>query len=471
MISKDKKALVLGLNQEGIAAFLALKKMGLQVRGLDLSLNPRNRQKALQSLHSYESLLAFEAIPVQTFSLIVLSGAKALYQKILDQMPPDALLTNPLEMASSSFKGSLVAVTGTNGKSTVSKLLEQMLLSSSKKVFLGGGSFEPYPALLNTKNAEIAVLETSSATLENVKTFRPKIAILSNLVPSHFDRYETSRQYFEAKSKVFLNQQDSDFLIYDAENPYVESLLKKSSAKLIPCYLSNPKRYSKSIQNFSYYEKGYLNFCLEGFEVEQFSAKVMHAAGYHMIMNALLALSAAKILGADSQSIQKNLDHFEPLPHRMKKCWEKNGFTFYDDARSSNPAATAWGLSSFVKPVTLIMGGLDVGADYKKLIPYVTKHVKLLILVGENRRKIFEALKNIVDTYLVESLGEAVHLSIVKGNKDDKVIFSPASAPEPHLYEGYEGRGEAFLGFIEKEFKNNIDLKRKADILKNGLKA
>ncbi len=371
-----------------------------------------------------------------------------------------------LDQILQSAKIPVIAVTGTNGKSTVAKMIQLMLTKSGKKVFLGGGSFEPYEKILeNKKKQDLAVLEVSSFTLSEIKTFKPRVAVITNIVPSHFERHKNFREYLQAKVRIFSAQTDEDVLVYNAENEYVVNEIKKAKSHLIPFYISNPKRYSKKITEAAYWSENKIFYLQANLDPEVYSLEKMKLKGLYQVMNLLAALSAARPMGATPQAVQEVIDSFEGLPHRMQKCLEREGLVFYDDSRASNPAATAWGLMSFQKPVVLIAGGFDRGADYKKLSPYLPKKVKLLILFGENRRQMFSALKDLTETFLVATLEEAIHLARGKSQKGDNIIFSPASPPELALYEGFEGLGKRFKEILNEEYGIDLQKKRRKDFL------
>jgi UDP-N-acetylmuramoylalanine--D-glutamate ligase len=465
---RGKKCLVLGLAKEGIAAVKVLHQLGAKVLAYDMGAHDEWVKTVSQELPALNKRIFFGPTPpseILEIQMVILTGGQEIYRDLIETFSSKAIpVLSPLEFTLQCSKLPYIAVTGTNGKSTVAKMTEMMLEESGKKVFLGGGAFDPFLKLLGAKKIfDLAVYEVSSTALENVSSLKPAVAVLTNLAPHHFERYATQTEYFATKGKIFSNQDKNDVLVYNAENAYAVKLAEKAPSRVFPIYLSNPHVYSKEITEYASYENKKMFLCRRGEETETYFSEKMQVKGLHQIANALSALTAARLMGATPAAIQTALQKFTSLPHRLQKCFEKNGLTFFDDTSSWNPAATAWGLASFKKPVILIMGGINRGANYAKLYRYVKKKVKLLILSGEVRRKMYQHLKEATDTYLTGSLEEAVHLAIAKSQPGDTVVFSPAAAPEPHLYAGYDGRGERFLELIKQELTVEFEQKRKSD--------
>lgn len=472
---KGKKVLILELNKEGAGVCQALQTLGAKPLLLDCSANEGRRRAVLEKLDVMEDQVFLDdpSNPqLLNVSLAIVAGPRTNYPDILETLQQKNIpVLSPLELSLQYSKVPIVAVTGTNGKSTVAKMIEKMMLASGKKVFLGGGSFEAYSALISRKkNWDVAILVVGSAVLQECKFFKPQVSIITNLMPAHMERHSTRSDYFDAKAKIFLDQTDHETLIYNADNKYVVELVQKAKASLLPFYLSNPQSYSQNIGDCAFYEKGSL-FYKEQSQVESFFIQQKFMKAPHQRANALCAIAASCKMAVGKVAIQNALDTFETLPHRLQKCFEKNGLIFYDDSRSSNPAATAWGLMAFQKPVVLIMGGLYWGASYHKLKQYLKERVKLLIIFGEGRRKMFSGVKGVTETYLVNSLSEAVSLAIVKSHKGDEVVFSPAAPPEPELYEGYSGRGDCFIKTVKEALGVEMEKKRLYDTLhSHGMK-
>ncbi|MCE9624749.1 MAG: hypothetical protein K8R69_04730 [Deltaproteobacteria bacterium] len=341
---RGKKALVLGLNQEGYEVLKALAGLGAKAIGYgnitDGEWGNRTSQEPLpRSVQIFESdEPPPEALQV---NVVVVASRQKAYLPILEALKSKGVqFYTPIQFVLQFSKVPIIAVTGTNGKSSVAKLTELMLSKSGKSVLLAGGSFQPYSRLLTSKmKFDMAVFEVNSTTLAAETDFKPQVAIVTNIVPSHFERHDSFQEYLRAKGKIFAKQTAEDLVVYNAENPYVVDMVKAAKSRRFPVYNAHLQEgVESSPAGQCYYKKQAVYYCLPGKEPEIYSTLSWQVKGRHFISNVLCALSAARAMGADYDSIVAALDQFEGLPHRMKKCLEKDGLTFYDDSRSSNPA-------------------------------------------------------------------------------------------------------------------------------------
>jgi len=360
---------------------------------------------------------------------------------------------NILDTCRADFRGQIVGITGTNGKSSVALLLAEILKTAHQPYFLGGGGFEPFENV-NRSPQPIAILELGSALLEPCQTFRPEIAVFTNLAPAHFERHGGVQAYYEAKKKIFRYQTPQDLFIYNAENEELVKFSKEASSQTFPIYFSNPRAYSRQIQNAAYYDRQKLFFMREG-KTEEYPIKIQNFRGEHLILNVLAALAVARFLKIDPLVIQSVLDSFQGLPQRLEKCAEKEGRVFYDDSRAKNPLATAWALMSFSKPVILISGGINTRADYRHLKEFISRKVKVLILMGKVRREMHRHLQDLVETYLVEDLADAMKLSKLKSASGDTILFSPATFLDPERYSSFDALSADYRKLIANLFLPN----------------
>jgi len=360
---------------------------------------------------------------------------------------------NVLDEIRATFQGKIIGITGTNGKSSVALILSEILKKSQQNFFLGGGAFRPLEEL-SSSSEPIAILEIGSTLLEHCQSFRPDIGILTNLAPSHFERHGSVAAYYQAKMKLFLYQTPQDQLIFNAENPELVRFAKEAKSKTFPVYFSNPRAYSRKIQSAAYYDRQKFFFMSEGV-VEEYPIDIQKFRGEHLVLNVLAAIAAARFLKIDSKFIQGALDDFQGLPQRLEKCAEREGRIFYDDSRAKNPLATAWGLMSFSKPVILISGGINTRADYRHLKEFISKKVKLLILMGKVRREMYRHLQGLVETYLVEDLSDAMELIKVKSIAGDTILFSPATFLDPEHYSSFDALSAEYRKLIDNLFLPN----------------
>ncbi len=357
---------------------------------------------------------------------------------------------NILDKLRASFNGQIIGITGTNGKSSVALLLAEILKTAQQGYFLGGGNFAPLENLTASRES-IAVLELGSAFLESCQSFRPEIAVLTNLAPAHFERHGGVQGYYEAKKKIFRYQTAQDRLVYNAENEELVKFAKEAQSQTFPIYFSNPRAYSRKIQNAAYYDRQKF-FFMSGGVVEEYPIAIQKFRGEHLVLNVLAAIAVARFLKINPQFIQSVLDAFQGLPQRLEKCAEREGRIFYDDSRAKNPLATAWGLMSFSKPVILISGGINTRADYRHLKEFISKKVKVLILMGKVRREMYRQFQGLVETYLVEDLSDAVKLASLKSVSGDTILFSPATFLDPQKYSSFDSLSEDYRACIQETF-------------------
>ncbi|MBF0491959.1 MAG: hypothetical protein HQM15_04185 [Deltaproteobacteria bacterium] len=319
----------------------------------------------------------------------------------------------------------IVAVTGTNGKSSVCKMIEEMLLAAGQRVFLAGAEFGPIEKIEgNESNFDVAVLELKSSVLQKLPNLKPKVAVLTSLVPAHFERHATVSEYFEAKKNSFRNQDSNDILIYNAEGQPARDLVDKAWSNKIPYTLNQdlPPIFLRKINHEINYVQNEV--------IEKFSLDHFKLLGEHQKLNAMAAIAVVKCFRVSQPLIQKCVAGFESLPDRLKKVgvWQERAF--FSDLKAANPLATAWAVSSFRNPLILIMGGDEISDGYTDLWGVVQQKVKKIIFFGKARFRIFNLFKsnnqNNVRCYTVRCLQDAIRLSKKKSGEGECVLISPS---------------------------------------------
>jgi UDP-N-acetylmuramoylalanine--D-glutamate ligase len=306
-------------------------------------------------------------------------------------------------------RAKFIAITGTNGKTTTTFLTYRVLKKKRKGVFLGGNIGIPVSSfILNTKKNDLIVIEISSFQLETIIEFRPYVACLLNIDPNHLDRHPTFRDYFEAKMNIFRNQKDSDWAVVNQNVSLRKDIEKRVKAKIV--YFSSE------------------------FPNENLSC-VYRTAG---------------LFGISKTDCLKVFSSFRGLPHRLQFVKEKNGVTFINDSKSTNPASTIWALKNIKGNVILIAGGKDKGVDYANIKPYL-KRVKKINLIGQASDKIKETLYSHVPIGIFSSLKEVVTASFNEAGSGDTVLFSPMCSSFD-MFSNYMERGRKFM-----EVVNNLD--------------
>jgi UDP-N-acetylmuramoylalanine--D-glutamate ligase len=323
-------------------------------------------------------------------------------------------------------------VTGTNGKTTTTTLLGEMLKNSGQKVFVGGNIGNPLIDYVDKgEKAEVIVAEVSSFQLDTIDTFRPKVAVALNITEDHLDRYSDFAAYARAKARIFENQKESDVAVFNGLDPFIGSICKNIKSKKLPFY--NQSVNDAEINTF--------------FKSLDFSS--INLPGKHNLENAYAASLAALTIGGSLEGIQSALSNFKGLPHRLEYVATINGVSFFNDSKATNVNAVARALETFSKPIILIMGGRDKGGNFQTLRDLVRRCVKKLIVLGEAKEDILFALGDITSTKRASSMEDAVLSAYHAAARGDVVLLSPACASFD-MYAGYAQRGENFCRAVGK---------------------
>lgn len=334
-------------------------------------------------------------------------------------------------------KCSIVAITGSNGKTTTTELTWHLLKTAGLDVRKGGNVGNSFARMVlddilnkRTKTAErIFVLEVSSFQLDDMQTFRPKIAILLNITPDHLDRYDYKLEnYAHSKFSIMKNQKRGDKFIFNGHDPIIRQLMEAPASGL------------KSIAiGKGFYKNGHIRAGSNLFDMTR-----SHLRGLHNMFNAVCAVRAALLLGAAPEKIQEGLNTFTPPPHRLEKVAVINGVTWINDSKATNVDSVFYALQSMEAPTVWIVGGQDKGNDYTPLLPLVKKKVKAIVCLGVDNRKIRETFDSLgKPTRETGSAAAAIEASEKFARSGDTVLLSPACASFD-LFKNYEDRGTQF---------------------------
>ncbi|HID79294.1 MAG TPA: UDP-N-acetylmuramoyl-L-alanine--D-glutamate ligase [Aquifex aeolicus] len=345
-------------------------------------------------------------------------------------------LIGETELAYRFWKGSVVAITGTDGKSTTTRLVYLILKSYLSGVYEGGNIGRPFSEIVSQTSSGIAVLEVSSFQGYTLKTFRPSVGVFLNFAPDHLDWHRDLEDYLRGKYKIFLQQREGDLLFL---NGWQEEVKK------------TPSRAKKLL----FGKGGEIEIRSDGwvyFEGEKlFEWKKLKIKGIHNAWNSAVASAVGRIFGVPPKVIREVLYEFRGLPYRLQYLGDFKGLKVYNDSKSTTPNALKMALQSFDKKVVLIFGGKDKGADFTPLRELFKKRVKVAIAYGENGDKLVETFKDCVPTERVKTLEEALRLAKGKVAKGDILLFSPASASFDQ-FKSYEERGKIFEKLVKEIF-------------------
>lgn len=344
----------------------------------------------------------------------------------------------------------VVAVTGTNGKSTTSSLIQHLLVNAGLKSLLAGNIGIPLTTeLAGMKDIEVVVLEVSSFQFEEIHRFRPDIGLILNLTPDHLDRYPDEESYYQAKLDGFRNQRSGDHLIVNFDDPRLKDLLYRpdgDNAKVTAF-----SRLSK-LKEGAFVSNSHVTVNLAE-RSERISLAEMKLPGVHNIENAMAAILAVMLLGLDKKDIEAGLASFTGLTHRVECVGRQRGVVFINDSKATNVDATEKSLLGFPFPVALILGGKDKGGDFKRLKPLIEKNCALVMLIGQAGDEIARQLVGCrVSLLRVRDLAEAVRAgaeAVTDAGGEGTVLLSPACASYD-MFKNFEDRGDRFRAVVEE---------------------
>jgi len=432
--------LIVGLGMTGVATARFLAKMGKKVTIVDEKPEAElvTSLGALEGIrftghfgaHRREDFLAHPLIvisPGVDSELPVLKEAKERGSKVIGEM----------ELAYGFIDEPIIAITGTNGKTTVTTLIGEIFKKAFGNIFIGGNIGDPLInyALKGTK-ARYVIIEVSSFQLETIETFRAQTSILLNITEDHLDRYRSFAEYRDAKYRIFENQDERNFAILNAKLHAPESLTAKK------LYFS----LEKEIQEGSFLKDGVMTVRLQGQEY-RYERAISPLMGIHNTENLLVALLVAHIHGLEEGLIREAVRDFKGLPHRVEAIRQIDNILFYNDSKATNVDSTKRALESMDGRVVLIAGGKDKGGSYTVIADLMSK-VRALILIGEAKERINAELGRYSDTYMESDLAGAVKRAFRVAKDGDVVLFSPMCSSFD-MFRDYKDRGNQFKTMVE----------------------
>jgi UDP-N-acetylmuramoylalanine--D-glutamate ligase len=441
---KNKKILVVGLARTGVAVARFLAGHGAKVIVTDMK-DEATLAPFLEKLADLDIDYELGRHDKHTFlmaDLIVVSpGVPMDIKPLLLARSQRRPVISEIELAVAFLSAPMVAITGTNGKTTTTTLTGEIFTACGFKTFVGGNIGRPLIELVTSgEKVDRVVVELSSFQLEGMVRFRPRVAVLLNITEDHLDRYATYQEYIDAKARIFENQTSADFAVLNMDDPLVASYAGKVKARVV--LTSQRQELAQGI----FYRNGTIVFRWEGRE-ECFETAPFRLKGVHNIDNIMAALAATLLMEADAAKARTAVEGFAGLPHRMEFVREVNRVAWYEDSKGTNVGSVVKSLESFDSPITLIAGGKDKGGDYAPLAGLVKERVSHLILIGEAKERINLELGVLTDTRLAETLEEAVELAHQLASPGGVVLFSPACSSFD-MFRNYEERGERFKSLV-----------------------
>jgi UDP-N-acetylmuramoylalanine--D-glutamate ligase len=445
---------VVGGGKSGFAALRFLKKIGAEVSLSDAGIKHEKQPEFIDWLEKEKIKCEFGGHRSKTFldkDLIVVSpGVSLSIPEIVAARSKGVSVIGEFGLASCFIDIPIIAVTGTNGKTTVTEMVGEMFRAAEMRVFVGGNIGTPLTeCLLSEEKADVAVLEVSSFQLETADCFKPKVGVLLNITPDHLDRYKSFEEYGDTKFKMFHNQQQEDAVVLNCDDQEIMSRVEVLAGRGRKYFFGRALNGRPGVEKRN--DTVALTSSALGKEEVYTLPESMRLSPVRE--NCMAAILAARLMGCSQQGIRQGLARFHRLPHRVSFVAEINNVAYYDDSKATNIGAVQSALQGMTRPVILIAGGRDKGGDYGLLSEIVGKKVRKILLIGEAREKMASVLGGIVDAEMCQSLEEAVKHAAEVAKPGDAVLLSPACASFD-MFKSYEERGQHFQKAVKELMVN-----------------
>jgi UDP-N-acetylmuramoylalanine--D-glutamate ligase len=446
---KGKKVLVVGLGKSGLAAALFLRRRGAHVTVSDVR-SAEALAKDIPALLEAGIMVEAGGHGLLTFrrqDLIVVSPGVPLDTPELAQVKSFGLpVIGELELAGRFLKGKTVAITGSNGKTTTTVLLGEILKEAGFHTLVGGNIGVPVVSLIDDSTDETwSVLEVSSFQLESTEQFRPTIAVILNITPDHLDRHGTFENYALAKERIFAAQTVDDCVILNADNARAAAAAVRSVSTVHWFSIEHPVAQGAWVENGQVVFRSRKDAAVE--TVIPLSG--IPLKGEHNVENVLAAVCAARQAGAAVEPIRRAIENFHAVEHRLEYVTTLNGVEFYNDSKATNVDATAKAIASFSTGIHLILGGKDKNSDYTTLSQLLRERVRAVYTIGSAAAKIESQLRGVISIHSCETLDKAVSAAASAARPGEVVLLAPACSSFDQ-FESYEHRGRVFKELVSQ---------------------
>lgn len=445
---KGKSVLIAGLGLSGKAVLYALSSIEMDISvydDRDIEWEDSRLFDKLQ-LSNVDTYINGAQVPDKKFDYVIMSPGIPLDVYFVENAKRQgAKIIGELELAFEMGKGKYIAITGTNGKTTTTTLVGQIFKSFNKKTTVCGNIGVPVISTIDDADDEsIIVTEVSSFQLESILEFKPHVSAILNITEDHMDRHKTMKNYGDVKARVFMNQDEHDFLIYNADDDIVCELVLNSKANLIPFSRLKELEVGIFVKDNKIIIKNSTGQLIELIDVDE-----LMIPGVHNLENALAATAMTYFGGVDPHLIAEGLRRFGGVEHRLELIRSRNGVSFVNDSKGTNPDASIKAIDAIGGGIFLIAGGYDKGSDFHDFINSFDGRVKHLLLIGETAQHIKETAEELgfKNIDVCESMNDAVRIGSVFAEDGDTVLLSPASASWD-MYKNFEERGNHFRKLV-----------------------
>jgi UDP-N-acetylmuramoylalanine--D-glutamate ligase len=445
---KNKKITIIGAVRSGVGAAKLVKKVGGIPFVSDMA-DEKNIKEFVDELKKEN--IKFEtgghSEKVYDCEMMVVSpGVPNDAPVLINARKNHVSLISEVELSYRYCKGNIIAITGTNGKTTTTSLCGHVFNQCGRNTFVAGNIGLAFSEIvLDVEENEFVALEVSSFQLDLIDKLKPKVAMILNITPDHLNRYnESIDKYAASKQNIYKNQDSGDYLILNKDNGNVLKYLKDHKSKSFYFSLNN------DLDNGCFKENEKVHFKESSKEVFSCNVSDIKIKGEHNLANAMAVICAAKIFKLDNHKIIKALNAFEGVEHRLELVREIDGVKFFNDSKATNVDSVWYALKSFNEPILLILGGQDKGNDYEQIKALVIERVEKIYAIGSSAEKIFSFFHSLVKVEIKQSIEDVISTVINEAREGDVVLLSPACASFD-MFDNYEHRGEVF-----KKAVNNL---------------
>lgn len=447
---RGQKFSVIGGARSGIAVAKLLKSRGAEVFLSDKA-PVEKMQQVITELNQQHISHEFggNTEKVLESKIVVLSPGVPSDVPIVKQALMRGLkVVSEIEVASWFCKGPIVAITGTNGKTTTTTLVGRIFEDAKKPSAVAGNIGVAFSEVVEQMTEEsTAILEISSFQLDTIETFRPNVSALLNITPDHLDRYEHSMEkYVASKCRIFENQSSGDSVVYNYDDELVRTNVEK---QIHPDVRKLPFSTKTKISEGSFIEDKKLFTRIDGTQTKVIDIEDISIKGIHNLMNAMAATLTAKAMNVPTSSLRATLKNFKGVEHRLEFVRELDGVVYVNDSKATNVDSVWYALQSLSKPIVLLLGGRDKGNDYSQLYGLVNEHVKAIVAIGESADKVLSAFANMKPMSKALNVEEAINQARQFASSGDVVLLSPACASFD-WFDNYEHRGRVFKEIVMK---------------------
>ena len=447
---KNKRVLVVGLGKSGVASALFLKDRGARVTVSDTKTSDQLRDEipvlldhgiavetgghGERTFRGQDLIVVSPGVPVDAPPLV---QARSLGEPVIGE----------IELAAQNLSGPIVAITGSNGKTTTTTLTGEILAAGGLPVAVGGNIGTPAISLVAESGQNtVIVLEVSSFQLETIQTFRAKVAVILNITPDHLDRHRTFQTYVDAKARIFENQQADDFAVLNQDDPTCHTLGERTRAQVFGF------SRKQEVQKGAWVRDGKILFRDADGQREIMLVSQIPLKGAHNVENVLAGVCAGALMGCEPAKIRKAIQDFKAVEHRLEYVATIKGVEYFNDSKATNVDATIKALESFPKNIHLILGGKDKGSDYTVLNELLRERVKRVYTIGAAAEKIESHIKGATELVHAETLDNAIRRAAAVAQSGDIVLLAPACASFDQ-FQSYNHRGRVF-----KEVVHSLEL-------------